>query len=763
MPIDGSGKLARAFFGGVGIVSTALLSYQVLFVIRFTWLPLAFFLLGFVTAYFLKQGSLRLFLFLLPVINSLPDLFFNGYPYNYMALPLFYLVGLLLAAICRKEKPQVAFPGRGTYALLLALMAISLVFVFLRWSNIALSRHAFLADTPVSPAGHRLSFAAIFPLITISLFAVTPWITALLKKAALTKAQVCETLLAGYTVSFTIALAQKYLHADLLTQSWWGRKLSQVNGGFSDFNAMGFFSGALFLGAALSLFAKGNGIHRWRSPRTLLLLFPLLGIFLSGVRTALLFPVLGLLYLLWRSPGHWRKKVALLSIMLTGLTLLFLFSPLGQRLGKSVSHFQNLARGRPTFRMLDSLTSGRLTFIKDSMRIVTEFPVCGVGTGNFLFYFQHLNVRQPAYEDLPLNQYLLITDELGVVGLCVFLIFLGRLITAAAACEGRIVLGAVLAAIFFNNYFWFGECLILFWILVHFFAPPLSTPRRRASLASIGFAALTLTLYLVAQIVSSPRLEPWHWLAASDRSYDYGLWANELDPQRGVFFWTQQRAGLYVHSGLEQVYLYCGAPRSLLCESSQRVQVFWHGRPYRSFSFTANAWQALPLPPQGEGLLEFVVDPVFNMRRLGIGADPRNMGVQVHLGWRRPYAIPLETLAISRPQNAKAIRGDLFLSANTVVATPAYTLPAGRYEFIINASGTPVKGENARLRLAFAGQRKNYFFYLQKSFKNYAARVAITSTQACRFLIAFENNAWDRLSGEDRNVWLRAIFLKKIE
>ncbi len=290
-------------------------------------------------------GRCWLFLFLLPLTSSTPDLFFNGYPFNYMGVPLFHLAGILCASRLKRERPPTAFPGRRPYLLFLALLGISVFFVFLRWSNLGLSALAFLRDTPVAPSLERLSFACIFPAVTLALFSLAPWAAFLIRQQRLGEADVLVPLKAGFFLSFLLALAQKWIAPDLLAQAWWGTKMGQVNGGFSDFNAFGFFAGAMFLlpgrAADRAVAAPGEAARAGAAPRPrpgvfraaaawrsicLFLAVALAAIFISGCRTAFLFVLAALLRLLFsRRPG-WRIKamaVALLavSLLIAGGTL----------------------------------------------------------------------------------------------------------------------------------------------------------------------------------------------------------------------------------------------------------------------------------------------------------------------------------------------------------------------------------------------------------------------------------------------------------
>ena len=165
----------------LAFLSLALLAFVVIIHIRFVLLPVFFLLLGLLSYLWSERKALFLFLFLLPVINSTPDIFYNGYSFNYMGVSLFYLSGIVLASCLKKEKTEFAFPGYDLYLLFLSLVSVSIFFVFLRWSNLTLSPLAFLRDMPVSLSGDRLSFACIFPVITLALFSLTPFLASLIR------------------------------------------------------------------------------------------------------------------------------------------------------------------------------------------------------------------------------------------------------------------------------------------------------------------------------------------------------------------------------------------------------------------------------------------------------------------------------------------------------------------------------------------------------------------------------------------------------
>ena len=116
--------------------------------------------------------------------------------------------------------------------------------------------------------------------------------------------------------------------------------MHQVNGGFSDFNAFGFFAGAMFFYQALCLINKlprrsevaaqgstesSHDIARSRGFKTLLpeilfLMTALAAIFISGCRTAFLFVLLAVVYLIFSGKtSFWAK--ALVVLLLAGFLL----------------------------------------------------------------------------------------------------------------------------------------------------------------------------------------------------------------------------------------------------------------------------------------------------------------------------------------------------------------------------------------------------------------------------------------------------------
>ena len=623
------------------LASLALLFYVVVVHLHFIALPLLFLGLGGASYAWNGRRAVLLFLFLLPLVNSTPALLFNGYPFNYMGISLFYLSGMLIASLLKKERLEIDFPGRGPYLLFLTLLGISVFFVLLRWSNLTLSPLAFLRDTPVAPRGDRLSFAAIFPAITLALSALAPFVAMLVRHQGLQEEEVVAPLKAGFGLSFLIALVQKWIAPGFLAQKWWGLKMKQLNGGFSDFNAFGFVAGALFFYQALKLEARlpqagkasapcaGGGSRSFPVWADLLFLaVALAAVFLSGCRTAFLFVLAAALHFALSRKAAVRLKAAVGLVL--AVSLLLAGGTLARRLRNSLAQAARLSSPSGLYQAMDRISNGRLTMVRDSARMTARFPVSGVGAGNFLFYLMYLRHGETFYEDLPLNQYLLVASETGLPGVLLFLLFLASLLKGQKPGAVRLVLAAMAGALLFNNFFWFPEALLLFWLFVALGekpGAPSGRPRRVLGAAVLlAFAALN--------VVDLRPLHPGTWAKETSTPYDYGFSYPEAEGGR-TFRWSGEKAGFYIYldenNPRVETKLACGAPLSHLPGKRQYVDVYWRGKLYRRIIFRGKSEYSFLVENtyHSEGFLEFRVRPTFNMKKMGHGAESRDLGVQV--------------------------------------------------------------------------------------------------------------------------------------
>ena len=636
--------------------------------LKFFPLPLLFFILGLISYRMHAKKSLYLFFFLLPIINALPDFFFNGYPFNYMAIAIFYLSGIIISVQFFKRKfspePGTAthqdaalseglpltfnFKWAGPYLLFLALLWISALFLLLRWSNITLPSLAFWKDTPVTPTGELVSFASIFPVVALFLFSTAPYILILIKMNLLDERKVFKALVYGYTVSFAVAIYQKLIDPGFMAIRWWGEKLDQYNGGFSDFNAFGFFSGAIFFYLVLSLvnyFTKQPPINDKNvHPKNKLikeslylvpgLLITLLGIILSGCRTAFLFVLFAAAFLFFTKKIKLRYK--LISILIIALFIIIFGGTLKKRIVAMAANVQKAGSSTDFITALDKVTNGRIEMMQRSIPIIKNYPLTGVGSGNFLFFLKYRFLGEKYWEDLPLNQYLLILDETGLIGLLVFIFFLVLLLKQKRKKIYTLLLFSLLTAIFFNFFFWFPECLLLFWIISSFAEEKTGISsgllKGKGALLSLGL----LLIFVLFQIVHFDSLHPKTWANEKEREYGYGLWYLEKAADDQAYRWTKEQSGVYIYldkAGVSRPYkLFCGAPLDKLENKKQEVKIFWRGRLYKEISFKENGEFLFDIKgkPGGQGFLEFRVSPTFNLKKMNISPESRDLGIQFY-------------------------------------------------------------------------------------------------------------------------------------
>ncbi len=619
---------------------------KIVFHLDFWVLPGILFAIGLAAALVNREFSLYLFVFLFPFINSSPALFDTGYPFNYLAPALFLLSGMAIASLVNHIKNSRT--GKETslpmdkefypYYLFLVLLFISAVFVFLRWSNITLNSTAAQgADTPVAP-GHplspdiqRLSFGSIFPVVTLFIYFISPHIFFYVKKIKPEEKKVFQWLSYGFYVSIALAILQKISGRSLISDRL-GKELKQFYGGFSDFNAFGFFSGVMFLWSTYEI--KNKNPLGFAS-----LAISLVGTILSGSRTAFFFLLVGIGNLIFNALKDRKKQqriVVVILILGVLAALIFAGGTLKKRLSEGFSENQGL------FDKLNAITNGRLWMTLFSLETIRDNFAEGVGTGNFTFYLAYKNYLpykqgEKYTYDLPLNHYLLVFTESGVLG---FLAFTYFMILLYRRSNKKLLIGTMLLALLLNNFFWFPEAFLLFWILAALMESPgekipgksfLSRINKRAALIA------SVVIIILSNLVSFHSLHPCTWAQKAGYQYDYGFWYPEKNEQGEEFQWATGSAGIYLNldkSGRSrEIKLFCGAPLNYLKDRQQKVEIYWQGKLYREMVFTGNEEISFKIEslPLAEGFLELKVIPVFNMEKLGISPETRDLGVQFFL------------------------------------------------------------------------------------------------------------------------------------
>lgn len=629
---------------------------KIVFQLHFWVLPLFFFTVGLAAALWNHKHALYLFVFLFPFINASPGFFNNDYPFNYMAVPLFLLSGIVIAGVIQKIKNKQEIENAGEYLdkdfvpyyLFLLILLLSTVFVFSRWSNITLSGvNAAGADTPVSPPApplnfesgvkwneQRISFASIFPVVSLFLYFISPYIFFYIKKLKPGEKKVFAWLSYGFFISVGFAVIQKISGHSLISDRL-GKDFKQFYGGFSDFNAFGVFSGVILLWSTYEI--KKKNVLGY-----ITFLAALAGGILSGSRTVYFFILAGILNLIFnfnrvktvRERKKQPKIVIILLIFAVLLAVVFAGGTLKERFSEGFSEEESLVK------KLDAVTNGRVWMTLFTLETIKNHFIPGVGTGNFIFYLAYKNYLpyqlhgEKFVYDLPLNHYLLVFVESGLLGFLFFTFFLVFLFRRTGK---KLLVGTILFSLLVNNFFWFPEVFLLFWILVALNYVDKSDEEKKEILSSkhkkIGLAVLLL-LFIVFNIVSFNALHPKTWAKETHIRYDYGFWYPEKDIEGNEYRWTKTRAGIYLtldkNGQSPEIKLVCGAPLSHLKEKKQKVDIYWRGKLYKAVTFTENKAFLFKIEsyPLEEGFLEINILPSFNLKKMGLGSESRGLGIQ---------------------------------------------------------------------------------------------------------------------------------------
>jgi len=556
------------------------------------WLSFLLFILGLLLS-LAKRERAYIFAFLLPIVNALPFFIKSGLPYNYFAPSLFLLAGLFLGTIPSWKNFKLP-PAYGPFLLFLWTSAF---FLLLRWSNISLSKLAFLKDTPVTTGGPRLSFGIFFPFITLALYSVGFLAFYLFESINFKKA--LKFISGGIFISTLIGLLQWAGFKFMTPIAGWENNI-RFNGTFSDPNAAGTFSGIIF--ALIVFYIEDKKDISFAIP-------PLLMILLSNSKTGLIFVFISLVFILFS--GRVSKKLRVIIILSTLLLSIPFFPHLKRRLEKNYNAIFKWKR-----KNLDFALTGRIKLTKMALTGIKEFPISGIGAGNFLFYSKYKFGR--SFDIVP-SVYLSNTVENGITGGLFFLLFLLPF-AAGRASPQRNVFYLILFVFLFNNGIWNPEVMIIFWIVLAGIKPTkLKLPLK--------FVIPAFLLFIAGEIFSFNSLHPATWSIKKGTYYDYGF--HQLENN---YRWTSQKAGLYKAFKGEIITLETGFPFEKTKYTRQIIDIYWKGKKIKRVILNRIKTQDY-LRVSGTGFLEFRIKPYFVPSRLGLSKDPRTLGIKISGIW----------------------------------------------------------------------------------------------------------------------------------
>jgi len=152
-----------------------------------------------------------------------------------------------------------------------------------------------------------------------------------------------------------------------------------------------------------------------------------------------------------------------------------------------------------------------------------------------------------------------------------------------------------------------------------------------------GRAVEVLAVFVIANLFSFNSLHPKNWARVTSTLYDYGFYYQENEGGR-KFRWTGEKAGIYIyldqHDCNSKYTMVCGAPLSHLPSKRQIVDVYWRGRFLKSVIFRDNGHIPLQIEDHDhrKGFLEVRVRPACNLKRMELGLETRDLGIQLSGG-----------------------------------------------------------------------------------------------------------------------------------
>ncbi len=569
------------------------------------------------------RPSRHLLLFAIPASGALPALILTKHPFNYIPTLMMIIAGLALARpqSIRSTSLNRSFPR---YVLWLLITVTGSLFLIMRWSTLGEGAVQLFPNLLSSPAGDRLSFTILFPVLTLCLYGIAPLMIGLKKELDITVDNSFPPLVSGFFASAFLAALQGLFKLPLLSRPAWINS-GHSNGASSDFNGLGLISGFMFFYALIRL-SSNNAPRSQRISAAIALPVSLLCAWWSQSRTALLIIFVAAIWFVFSqrtrlfAKTYRRAWLVLLLLAATSLSLPRIHRPFLKAL--------TVQSGQTWLQHIDRLSNGRLTMLTDSGDTIIRYPVSGIGPGNYLFYQRYKHFNSSFLHDLPLNQFLLILLEGGLLSLGLFLFWLFGWFRHSHP-PWTWLMGAFCLSFLVGTPLWLPEGMVLFWLIIALGRNESEAPKARKTSGLVTAMALFIT-FVAFNLMQFKSLDPSTWQNELKALNSYGFW--NADPgMEQVFRWSRRHSGYYITKSMPQApRIYCGAPLPHLPGRKQTVQVFWQGKPLEKLIFTENNSQTIILPQGQAGWLEFLVEPVFNLKDMNLGPETRTLGVQLH-------------------------------------------------------------------------------------------------------------------------------------
>lgn len=531
-----------------------------------------------------KEKGIYLFIFLFPLINNLPYFFGieASVPHAPPALVLFlaFLFGWIINQIAGRDALDFRKKITQPMVLFILLVVISAVITSLRFLDFFpfLRQNSF--DFIVNVNGVRAGgavmsviFSALNYLTGLLLF----FIVAQQGRERKFIKRASTILLLSTSIAVIFSYCQLFFTPELGNTSLW-ISLDRSNGTFKDPNAFGLFLSVCFP-LVLGMFFQTSVFKKiW----LLLLGISIIAILpFTGSRSGFLAIIMSMItfFLLinWKNKEKLAKRRYFLVIaVLVVVIFVFLFksSSLFNRFEKNINV---LSTGKLERESLNSIFTGKIQLWIESLRMLKDYPLTGVGVGSFIIELPNYALRHGQaikFTDSAENYFLQIGSELGLPGLIlIFWIFIevfkkiiALLKEKKSLEEGEnfgsremfflvgIVSGlvAVLINFLFHSYIGSFESIYLFWLLIAFLdihqSPENSPEVQKRGRMKIIWGLILGGLAVVFLWNATHRLSLESFTKRFNINQNFGLYRTEKDNRGFTFNWMKKRAGITVEN-----------------------------------------------------------------------------------------------------------------------------------------------------------------------------------------------------------------------
>lgn len=600
----------------------------------------------FFLTFFRRKYGILLFVFLIPVTNSIPHFFhFKSAPIGPILFFVLFLSLLTRWAIFR-ERP-FRLPSIPFFLSFLFISLISFTLSFLRYSNFFPFADSSIHEWVVNSANLRAG-GAIFSVITESLVLISGllFLSILMKEEENFLFKSLYFFVTGLSISALFSIFQAFYGFIGVEELWIG--LKRVNGLAEDPNSLGI---SLSLMIPFILFLVIERKKFFFIPIIFLFLF---SIFLSGSRSGfanLVLSTIIFLYLFLRS-GKKRIILTISVFLILALSIFSSFILKSERFNLSdrlIESWNQLKESK-----FQAFTMGRTLLWKAGLLITKDYPISGVGLGAYISelpnFYKEYNLTYIAplseykkgypypFTDTSGNLYLQLLSETGILGLLSFSIFWFYILVSSIRKNFNPFASSTILSFSFISLLGFhilkSDVSFGVYLLLRF----LILDGRK--IKNIKYLELfTILVFMIFFLISSTtslsiknRTEKFGW----EQDYGFHRWENY---EKGSFRWTKKGAGFEMFLSSQFFTIDFNASHPDIEKKPVKVRILISENPFKKkekldeFTLMEKGWKKKGYSVKElEGKKAFIsieVSRTWNpMRELGV-PDPRNIGVGI--------------------------------------------------------------------------------------------------------------------------------------